>query len=59
MQLTGATIGTMIGVLACLCWAVAAYRPLGRPAEFTRFANDLGYFMFVFPWGPNYVLEAV
>jgi hypothetical protein len=45
-------IATLIGLLAGIAWAVAAFRPAGVSAETVRAFNDLGWIFFIFDWGP-------
>jgi hypothetical protein len=45
-------IATMIGLLAGIAWAVAAFRPAGISPETTRAFNDLGWVFFIFDWSP-------
>lgn len=52
VSLTCVAIGTTIVVLMCCCWGVAAFRPGQISPQITQFANDLGYFIFLFTWPP-------
>ncbi|MHB8695378.1 MAG: hypothetical protein ACYDHH_29475 [Solirubrobacteraceae bacterium] len=52
ISLTCVAIGTTIVVLMCCCWGVAAFRPGDVSPQITQFANDLGYFIFLFTWPP-------
>ncbi|HWF53117.1 MAG TPA: hypothetical protein VG223_00755 [Solirubrobacteraceae bacterium] len=42
----------MIGVLSCIAWGVAAFRPGDISAATTRSFNDLGWILFIFDWSP-------
>lgn len=52
LQLAASAVSWTTGVLAPLVWAVAAFRPDEIAPELTRALNDLGWFLFLFPWPP-------
>jgi len=52
VQLVSVAISWTTGVLAVLVWAVAAFRPGETLPDITRTLNDLGWFLFLFPWPP-------
>jgi hypothetical protein len=52
VQLVSVAISWTTGVLAVLVWAVAAFRPGETSPDITRMLNDLGWFLFLFPWPP-------
>lgn len=52
LQLVCISVSWTTGLLATLVWAVASYRPDDVSAEITRTLNDLGWFLFLFPWPP-------
>jgi hypothetical protein len=51
-QTISVAVATMIGLLAGIAWAVAAFRPAGISPETTRAFNDLGWVFFIFDWSP-------
>lgn len=52
LQLAASAVSWTTGVLAPLVWAVAAFRPDAIAPDLTRALNDLGWFLFLFPWPP-------
>lgn len=54
-QLIAGVALPMLYVLPVMAWATAAFRPDERPAELTRFANDLGWFPFVGVGSPAFI----
>ncbi|MHB8693727.1 MAG: hypothetical protein ACYDHH_21020 [Solirubrobacteraceae bacterium] len=45
-------IATTLGELIALVFAVAAFRPDVVSPEITRVLNDVGWFLFIWPWPP-------
>lgn len=54
-QLIAGVALPMLFILPVMAWAAAAFRPDERPAELTRFANDLGWFPFVGVGSPAFI----
>ena len=52
VQVASIAVASVLVVLACTIWALAAFRPGVYPPELVRFANDLAYFIFIFTWPP-------
>lgn len=51
-QVTCISVVTVIVVFAPLIWALAAFRPGEIDPDVTRSINDLGWFLFLYPWPP-------
>ncbi|MHB8465372.1 MAG: hypothetical protein ACYDH6_23270 [Acidimicrobiales bacterium] len=50
LQLMAIGIGTLIAMVIPMIWAVAAFRPGDIDAATTQTLNDIGFFLFLFPW---------
>ena len=51
-QVACISVVTVIVVFAPLIWALAAFRPGEIDPDVTRSINDLGWFLFLYPWPP-------
>lgn len=51
-QVACVAVAMMIGVLSCIAWGAAAFRPAEVSAATTRSFNDLGWILFIFDWSP-------
>ncbi|ORW23272.1 hypothetical protein AWC19_11990 [Mycobacterium palustre] len=54
-QLIAGVALPLLYIMPVMAWASAAFRPDERPAELTRFANDLGWFPFVGVGSPAFI----
>jgi len=52
MQIACVAIAALEGVLSCVIWAAAAFRPDVIDPDITRALNDLGWFAFLFDVAP-------
>ena len=54
-QVACVAVFVIIGVMACISWGVAAFRPADISPETTRAFNDLGWLLFTFDWSQTTV----
>lgn len=52
VQIASVAVGASVGVVMCLIWATASYRPDELAPDTTRMLNDLAWFVYLFTWAP-------